>query len=490
MVGPVGVLSGTYLAMSGPVHLPRGLHALAFGLALVGWSLAGRAASAPPLVLVRHGLIFSLKPGVDQPFPGYLLVGADGRIAAVGAGEPPAGTTAATVVDAQGQFVLPGFLSGHTHVYQGIIRGLGVDQTLNGWIKAISPYSSSSAEDRYYATLFGCYDLLRHGITTSFDFNDAMGRPGFDAAGLRAELASGMRFLHAYCLPFKGDARSRRADFDQFYGYAQPFFGRPTFLGLALGGYQSFLDDPTYSVTEGEIMRQYHLVNQAHFFEPPEPEVVKAQLARFPALAAGGELGPRLSLGHFIHPDEAVLAQVAKAGAAMIWNPLSNGRLASGVADIPKYRKLGIRIGMGVDGQASADIADPFENMRMGLYVIRAKYEDAGILQPEDVLRFHTLGTAKVLGVADRVGSLEPGKLGDFLIVDPASMATGPVFNACATLVLACDTPNLEQVYVGGRLVVDHGRSTDPAFAANCDEAMRRFTALGRRLAAAPPASP
>jgi cytosine/adenosine deaminase-related metal-dependent hydrolase len=123
--------------------------------------------------------------------------------------------------------------------------------------------------------------------------------------------------------------------------------------------------------------------------------------------------------------------------------------------------------------------------MRMGLYVIRAKYESAAILQPEDVLRFHTLGTADVLGVADRVGSLEPGKWGDFLIVDPASMATGPVFNACATLVLACDTPNIDQVYVGGRLVVDHGNPTNPDVIRERDEAMRRFTELGRKVAAA-----
>jgi imidazolonepropionase-like amidohydrolase len=59
--------------------------------------------------------------------------------------------------------------------------------------------------------------------------------------------------------------------------------------------------------------------------------------------------------------------------------------------------------------------------MRMGLYVIRANYESAKVLQPIDVLRFHTLGSAEVLGVADKVGSLEVGKFGDVggdLLVD------------------------------------------------------------------------
>jgi cytosine/adenosine deaminase-related metal-dependent hydrolase len=142
----------------------------------------------------------------------------------------------------------------------------------------------------------------------------------------------------------------------------------------------------------------------------------------------------------------------------MSWNPLSNGRLGSGFADIPKYLKAGIQVGMGLDGQASADISDPFENMRMGLYAMRDKYQDAAIMHPVDVLRFHTIGTAKVLGVADKVGSLVAGKYGDFLIVDPALMDTGPVFDLYATLVFACDNSNVESVYVGGDLAIDRGQ--------------------------------
>ena len=102
----------------------------------------------------------------------------------------------------------------------------------------------------------------------------------------------------------------------------------------------------------------------------------------------------------------------------MSWNPLSNGRLASGTADIPAYLKAGIRVGMGVDGEASADLADPFENLRTGLYAIRDKYEDATIMSPYDVFLLHTMGSADVLNVADRLGSLEPGKRGDLIVLD------------------------------------------------------------------------
>lgn len=120
-----------------------------------------------------------------------------------------------------------------------------------------------------------------------------------------------------------------------------------------------------------------------------------------------------------------------------------------------KSLKAGIRVGMGVDGEASADLADPFENMRTGLYAIRDKYESATIMGPYDVLRLHTMGSADVLDVADKVGSLEPGKLADFLIIDPARF--GPVSDPYASLVFVTSELELESVYVGGTLRVDHG---------------------------------
>jgi cytosine/adenosine deaminase-related metal-dependent hydrolase len=184
-----------------------------------------------------------------------------------------------------------------------------------------------------------------------------------------------------------------------------------------------------------------------------------------------------------------MIAQAGAVHAGMSWNPLSNGRLGSGFADIPKYLKAGVQIGMGLDGQASADIADPFENMRMGLYAMRDKYQDAGILKPIDVLRFHTIGTANVLGVADKVGSLVPGKYGDFLLIDLGRMDTGPVFDLYATLVFAAGIPNLEQVYVGGDLAVDHGKPTRQDMAAISADVAARVVRIRAKFDASRAAS-
>ena len=90
----------------------------------------------------------------------------------------------------------------------------------------------------------------------------------------------------------------------------------------------------------------------------------------------------------------------------MIWNPLSNGRLASG------HRLLGIissmtnRVDSSVDEAASADMADPFENAGMRLYSLRMQAMDPDVFSPLDILRMHT-GTAAALGVDEQMGSLK-----------------------------------------------------------------------------------
>jgi cytosine/adenosine deaminase-related metal-dependent hydrolase len=226
------------------------------------------------------------------------------------------------------------------------------------------------------------------------------------------------------------------------------------FLSVMLNGATAFNDTLQQAVSEKSMMDEFHLGNQSHYLEPPD--TVAAERAKFKWFEESGLLGPTLYFGHFIHTDDEILAKVAAAHGGMSWNPLSNGRLASGVADIPKYLKMGIRVGMGVDGEASADLADPFENMRTGLYAIRDKYEDATIMSPYQVLYLHTMGSADVMGVKDKLGSLEPGKYADFLVVDPARFGT--VFDPYASLVLVASERDLERVYVGGALKVEYGK--------------------------------
>ncbi len=145
---------------------------------------------------------------------------------------------------------------------------------------------------------------------------------------------------------------------------------------------------------------------------------------------------------------------------------------------------------MGVDGQASADIPDPFENMRVGLYFIRAKYENGSVMKPIDVLRLHTMGSATVMRIADKVGSLEPGKYGDFLVINTTVVDRAPVYDPYATLVFACTTENLEGVYVGGELVSSYTKLLKHDFSVVQRELYERVARIRASAVASPPAVP
>ena len=83
-------------------------------------------------------------------------------------------------------------------------------------------------------------------------------------------------------------------------------------------------------------------------------------------------------------------------------------------------------------------------------------------MMPELMLRLHTLGGAEIMGVDDRVGSLEVGKFADFVVVDPRMPDVGPLWHPVRSYVLAMSPRNLKAVYVGGRLVSENGVSTNP----------------------------
>lgn len=456
-----------------PLRVVRGFTALAVTLVLT----APLCTWGAEKLLIKNGLLMTMAPGQEKPFVGYIAVGENGRISALGAGAPPATLTATTVYDATGKFITPGFVSAHSHIWQTAFRGLAANQYVRGWGGFVYRQMAvqSAAEDFYWFTLHGSLDHLIHGITSVYNFTyGSRGAGDFARQQWRGQIDSGVRFIHAYARDRERPADQQRAELKAFLDETKTERSQnPGFLRMSIAG--SYANAATVKL-DAELMKEFGLSNQTHFLEYPLDRAL--QQGTFSYLLDASILGPDFSFGHFIHTTDEMLRTVSAAGSGFSWNPLSNGRLASGIVDIPKYRSFGVKIGMGVDGQASADLPDPFENMRMGLYMVRAKYESALVLQPADVLRFHTLGSADVLNVADKVGSLEPGKFGDVLVIDPKAIDRAPVFDAYATLVFACNTMNLERVYVGGQLVVQGHRPTQHDFTKVSSELAARVNKL------------
>lgn len=457
-----------------------------FGACVLACAAASLAHTAEPArLLVTNALILTLADNDYEPFTGYLLVGADGRIAGLGRGAPPAGTTATEMRDAQGMFLMPGFLSGHSHLTSAVRRGRVPNQELDGLIDNPAPFLQGKyfgPGDLYAFALLGSLDFLRNGITSCYEYPS---RPRglkeeLYKEMLRAELSSGLRIVYGYNVPELPLPEARQAFLD-FRAFAErEAAGNPRLLKLALAKSGLFgRGGEVIFPTEVAIAKEFGLDLQAHFLESARYQMQNR--ADFKLMEDAGGLEIQLTYAHFIHHSEEILLKSVAARASMVWNPLSNGRLASGLADIPRYLKAGMTVGMGLDGQGTSDLSDPFENMRMGLYSLRMKTRNASILLPLDMLRLHTLGTARAIGVADKVGSLEAGKFADFLLVDPMRPDTGPVYDAYATVVLACNSANVDTVYVGGEAVVKHGQLLKFDAAAVARDAKIRIEAMKQR---------
>ncbi len=423
-------------------------------LALIGsfgLGVTGRAEEAVNRLLLVNCQIITLAQGQEDPFVGYIVVDHRGKIAKIGKGAAPASIEASEVFDAAGQVAMPGFVSARTRLADSVARGGAPDGTAaqaDATIQSLLRGNRIQKGDLYVYTLHGALDLLRAGITTVY--NDTTGSGSLPTAlyleQLDAEFDAGGHFVFGYQAgPAEAPERLRaglRSYLDKAAGHAPSgLLLRSNMAGLALRG------------AEADALRAF-------------PEFANDLQVRCLGFQPPATNAP------------------ASAGASLVWSPMSDGRLGLGMADVPGYLKMGLTVGLGIDSLAGAGIADPFENMRMGLYGIRFRDSDPRGLQPLAMLRMHTIGAARAIHVADRVGTLEPGKYGDIVLIDPHWPDTGPVLDLYATLVLACDRLNISNVFVAGKPVVRQGRHAWLDLNGVSREARRR---AGSRLAGAPP---
>ncbi|HEY7819031.1 MAG TPA: amidohydrolase family protein, partial [Vicinamibacteria bacterium] len=230
-----------------------------------------------------------------------------------------------------------------------------------------------------------------------------------------------------------------------------------------------------------DLAREYGAPLQIHAVEPPEEnDQVLAKLGKrtIEALADAGILGPGTILHHaiWLSPDD--IQTIARHGAATSHNPESNMKTASGTSPVPDLLAAGVSVGLGTDGPASNNNLDLFEEMDTAAKLHKLVRQDATAMPAKTVFHMATLGGARALGIADRVGSLEPGKLADLVLIDARVPELTPLYDVYSHLVYAVKGGNVETVVVNGRVVVRDRRveTVDEA------EAMAKANELKARI--------
>ncbi|MFF4011550.1 amidohydrolase family protein [Streptomyces sp. NPDC001717] len=437
----------------------------------------GDRSSLPPApgggtVLLRGAsLVLTMDPAIGTG-PLGALANADvlmrnGAIAAVGTalGTPPG----ARVLDASGKLVMPGFVDTHNHLWQAVIRGGCTDRDLFGWFqRCTDPQRGRLTPAALHSFVrLAALDAVQSGVTTLVDWVDIFSYDLIESY-VRALADTGLRFTYAMYPPAPDGVLVGRVKKELVDPVPLASFQVATHAARAA---------QDHNRAHWEVAQELGVMLNSHVLERPE------QRAHDPigVLTDIGALGPRLMINHAIHLTDAEIAAVAEHDVRAAHCPLSNMRLASGIMRLGDLGRRGVKVGLGLDGGTN-DSSDFHALMKTAIGLQRARTTEVGVFpQVDDVLRMATLGGAEVLGLADRVGSLTPGKRADLVVVNPAALNFAPRFDWVGQIVFNGRPENIDAVFVDGRALKLGGRLVD----VDTGRVVREAEAAATRLRAA-----
>jgi 5-methylthioadenosine/S-adenosylhomocysteine deaminase len=417
-----------------------------------------------------------------------VLIDPDGAISALAPpGAPiPAG---ARVVDAAGCYVTPGLVQAHIHLCQTLFRGLSEERQLLAWLRErIWPLEAAHDDASLRASAaLGMAELLLSGTTAVLD----MGTVHHTDALFEVAERCGIRYTGGQALMDRGDGVPP--------GLCQPrgeaiaesdaLFAR---WNGAAGGRLRYAYTPRFILSctpellaaVVERAKQGARVHTHASEQQEELAVVRAEIGRgdLEYFAEIGLTGPWLVLAHGVWFDAAGLAELARSGSHVTHCPASNLKLASGMAPVRAMLDRGINVALGSDGAACSNTLDGWQQLWLAALVASVR-DGAGTLHAREAFEIATLGGARALGLADQIGSIEPGKRADLLVVDPrAHLPNGDPYTA---LVYSCRGTDVRTVLVDGRIVVEERQLLTLDTAAVRVEAIAARDALVARAALA-----
>jgi 5-methylthioadenosine/S-adenosylhomocysteine deaminase len=171
-----------------------------------------------------------------------------------------------------------------------------------------------------------------------------------------------------------------------------------------------------------------------------------------------GVLDDRTLLVHCVCVDAADVGVIAERRVKISHNPESNMKLASGVAPVAEMLKAGVTVGLGTDGSASNNDLDLFQTMDLTAKLHKVIGHDPTVLPAESVVRMATIDGARALGLDREIGSIEPGKQADLIIIDTFAPHLTPIYHPASAVVYAAKGSDVKTVMVGGRLLVKDRR--------------------------------
>lgn len=456
------------------------------------------------LTLIRDARLVVPMDDARSRIPGGYVLVEDDKVRLVGSGAPPADLGPDRVIDARGKVVLPGLVNTHHHLPQTLTRNVPRVQEAPLFLWLVELYEAWAGIDADAvdaAARVGLGELLLTGCTTTTDhlYLFPRGQDRLIDAEIAAARELGIRFQPTRGSMSRGKSRGGLPPDDvvedeeailadsrrliREHHDARP--GAMVRVGLA--------PCSPFSVTEDLMRRTADLAREmgvrlhTHLAETRDEERYCQEVygcRPLELLRRLGWLGGDVWLAHCVHLEDDEIRLLGETRTGVAHCPSSNFRLGSGVAPVRKMLEAEVPVGLGVDGSASNDSSNMLAEARQALLAHRAGVDPARWVTAEEVLWMATRGGARCLG-RDEIGSLEPGKAADLVLVDTRRLSyAGAASDVLAALVFSPWPEPVDTAMVNGRIVVEDGALVGvdvEALVARADSVAGRLLATASR---------
>ncbi|QZZ19569.1 amidohydrolase [Leptothermofonsia sichuanensis E412] len=417
--------------------------------------------------LLTHATVVTMNSNRDVLEDGAIYL-QDDRIVAVGATEAMLPHYPdAELMDCRDRVIIPGMVNTHTHLFQTLLKGLGDDRVLKDWFCGMTGPSATQLvpEDCYAAARHGCVEAIKSGTTTLVDFMYAHPRGQLTEAVIKAFRETGIRGIVArgyltlgeeFGVPKPLIEPIDKALSDACHlieQYNQP--GARVQVGLAPCMIWS-VDQDTLDKTR-RLASDLKALITIHISETPfelENSMQRFGMPDLQYLQQIGFLGPDVLAVHCVYCEGQDIDILKRHQVKVSHNPCSNMYLASGFAPIPEMLSQGVTVSLACDGPASNNNSNMIHTLKFGALIHKGYHRDPTIITAEKVLEMATIDGARAVGLEHEIGSIEPGKKADLVILKLDNVFVTPVHAPVSSLVYSALGNEPETVLVDGQIVM------------------------------------
>jgi len=361
------------------------------------------------------------------------------------------------LLDCQGKILMPGLINAHTHVPMTLLRGLADDLRLDVWLMGyMMPVEREFVSPEFVSlgTKLACAESIRSGVTTFADmyyFESDVAKATADA-GLRAICAES---ILKFPTP---DATYYEEALEYAENFIKEWKDHPLIVPAIAPHAPYTCTDEIYKRST-ELAAKYDVPLHTHISETAgEVEDIREEYGMpvVPYVRKRGIFDAKVIAAHCVHIDEGEMRELRKEGAGVAHNPSSNLKLASGFANVKRMLDLGVNVGIGTDGPASNNDLDMIQEMHLASMIAKASSGDPTALPAKQTLAMTTCMGAKAIHMDHIIGSLEPGKRADMILLDIDKLHNSPRFNRdeeglYAQIVYASKSTDITDVMVNGK---------------------------------------